>query len=365
MVYTGSAGGHPTSGVRPVQVVLVTGSSGFLGQHIVRLLQEDPSTVQEIRLFDARPFKNNMGHRTDKPMREVVGSICDVDTVTQAFSGVDCVIHCASLIDGGVFKNAEAMERINVQGTRNVIEACIGQGVAQLVYTGSVGVDDGSGDTGGDSVVNHCHAGPYADTKYRAEKLVLAANGRLLTDGQTPLRSLVLRVLPIYGEQDQIAITHYMRMSKLTMGTFVRMAAPRFQMSYVGNAAAAHLDATHRLARDADVSGQAFTVTDDTPTDGLQFMLPFVRSRGFAVSTFAVPYSVALVFGMLVTLVLTLLRPVYSPKFQFATASDIRYLYKAPLFDGTRTRTVLGCEPRFSVEEASRRSLSYYRAVQL
>ncbi|XP_029826198.2 3 beta-hydroxysteroid dehydrogenase type 7 [Ixodes scapularis] len=361
---TGGAAECLPLGGRPVTVVLVTGSSGFLGQHVVRLLQEDQSKVREIRLFDARPYKNNLGHRTDKPMREIVGTICDAEAVAQAFSGVECVIHCASLIDVNFFKNVEAMERVNVQGTRNVIEACIAQNVPHLVYTGTVGVDDGTGGWG-DSVVEHCHQGPYADTKHRAEQLVLAANARLLADGHSQLRTVVLRVLPIYGEQDQITCTQYMRMSKLTMGTVVRMAAPRMQMSYVGNAAAAHIHAMRRLARDGDISGQVFTVTDDTPTDGLQFMLPFVESRGLAVSRFALPYSVALVFSLLLTSVLTLLRPLYTIKVPFPTPSDIRYIFKAPFFDGTRAKTVLGFEPWFSVEESVRMSMSYYRAIQL
>ena len=41
-------------------VVLVTGGAGFLGQHIVHLLQEKTS-VREIRVFDIRAYRNNMG----------------------------------------------------------------------------------------------------------------------------------------------------------------------------------------------------------------------------------------------------------------------------------------------------------------
>lgn len=42
------------------QIVLVTGSSGCLGQHIVKLLHENDDTVQEIRCFDIKPFQNNL-----------------------------------------------------------------------------------------------------------------------------------------------------------------------------------------------------------------------------------------------------------------------------------------------------------------
>ena len=42
-------------------VVLVTGGSGFLGQHIVKLLQERASDVREIRVFDKTPYQNKLG----------------------------------------------------------------------------------------------------------------------------------------------------------------------------------------------------------------------------------------------------------------------------------------------------------------
>ena len=42
-------------------VILVTGGAGFLGKHIVRLLQEKATDVKEIRIFDTKPFVNDIG----------------------------------------------------------------------------------------------------------------------------------------------------------------------------------------------------------------------------------------------------------------------------------------------------------------
>jgi len=43
------------------EVILVTGGAGFLGQHVVRLLQERAKNVDEIRVFDTRPYRNKLG----------------------------------------------------------------------------------------------------------------------------------------------------------------------------------------------------------------------------------------------------------------------------------------------------------------
>ena len=46
------------------EVILVTGGAGFLGQHVVRLLQERAKNVDEIRVFDTRPYRNKLGKYT-------------------------------------------------------------------------------------------------------------------------------------------------------------------------------------------------------------------------------------------------------------------------------------------------------------
>ena len=46
---------------KPYDVVLVTGGSGFVGQHIVKLLQEKDKDVKEIRVFDRVPYTDKLG----------------------------------------------------------------------------------------------------------------------------------------------------------------------------------------------------------------------------------------------------------------------------------------------------------------
>ena len=43
------------------ETILITGASGFLGQHIVKLLQEKAENVEKIILFDVKPYRNKLG----------------------------------------------------------------------------------------------------------------------------------------------------------------------------------------------------------------------------------------------------------------------------------------------------------------
>lgn len=88
------------------------------------------------------------------------------------------------------------MERVNVHGTRNVIEQAVVHGVERLVYTSSASVIfDGSNLSNGDEKIAYC-ATPldaYTDTKARGEQLVLQA------DNQAGLRTVAIRPSGIFG----------------------------------------------------------------------------------------------------------------------------------------------------------------------
>ncbi|KAM7312585.1 putative 3 hydroxysteroid dehydrogenase [Ixodes scapularis] len=357
---------------RKIEVVLVTGSSGFLGQHVVKLLQEHDKTVKEIRLFDIKPYENNLKHTTEKPMKATVGDICNAKAVQEAFAGVDCVIHTAALVDVGMFPDTEALEAVNVEGTRTVIDACIRQNVPYLVFTSTVDVVVSSNHIffGAENTTftpKHFLMGPYAETKHRAEQLVLQANQRVLADGDTKFRTLVLRPTAMYGEQDQHFVVQFLKHAKASKNclTKIRSVDERFQVTYVGNAALAHLYAKDKLAVDESVAGEVFYVTDDTPLEDIyEFLRPFVECQGCRLSDYTVPYLLAILVLMLLALVLRLLRPVYRPRSFVPTPSAVTYICTSLFFNRTKATLRLGYYPAVSPDEAVQRSVSYYKAIQ-
>ncbi len=113
-------------------LAFVTGATGFLGSHVVRVLAEQGA---ELRLL-VRPtsdLRNLEGLDADR----VVGDLRDRASIAKALSGCDVVFHVAADYRLWVRDPAE-MYRSNVEGTRSLLEAARKQGVRRIVYTSSV-----------------------------------------------------------------------------------------------------------------------------------------------------------------------------------------------------------------------------------
>lgn len=103
--------------------ILVTGSSGHLGEALVRTLRARGDEVRGLDLL-ASPFTTH------------VGSLADAGLVQRAVRGMDFVLHAATLHKPHVATHTrQAFVETNVHGTLNVLEAALAGGATGLVYT--------------------------------------------------------------------------------------------------------------------------------------------------------------------------------------------------------------------------------------
>ena len=110
--------------------VVVTGASGHIGINLVRALVAEKRSVRAMAHHNHQVLEG-LG------VEIVQGDITDVASLSSAFEGAEVVYHLAGVIS--LLKNEwPLVERINVQGTRNVIEACRRSGVKRLVHFSSI-----------------------------------------------------------------------------------------------------------------------------------------------------------------------------------------------------------------------------------
>jgi dihydroflavonol-4-reductase len=113
-------------------VILVTGAAGHLGNVLVRKLLTNGEKVRALIL----PGENCTG-LSGLAVERMEGDITQRETLTQAFRGIDQVYHLAALVS--IIQGQESLlAKINVQGTRNMLDAALQAGVKRFIYTSSI-----------------------------------------------------------------------------------------------------------------------------------------------------------------------------------------------------------------------------------
>lgn len=114
-------------------IVLVTGATGFIGSQIAAALVARGDTVRVLRRETSRTIALD-----GLPLEHVFGDILDREAVDRAVAGCDLVFHVAALSSYWRAQRAE-IYRVNVDGTRTVMAACLAARVPRVVHTSSVG----------------------------------------------------------------------------------------------------------------------------------------------------------------------------------------------------------------------------------
>jgi len=144
--------------------VYVSGASGFIGTHVVRALRERGAEVRDERI-----------------------DLLDGPALERALRGCTALVHVAALYSYDA--SPARLRRVNVDGTRTVLEAAARAGIPRIVHTstaGTCGPVPGHSATEDDSPPAWELAVPYKQTKLEAERLALAA-GAVVVNPTAPV----------------------------------------------------------------------------------------------------------------------------------------------------------------------------------
>jgi nucleoside-diphosphate-sugar epimerase len=266
---------------------LVTGGGGFLGLYIVEQLVARGDTVR-VLCRGTYPRLDELG------VECCPGDIRDPASVAKACAGVETVFHVAAV--SGIWGPWQHYYGINTQGTENVIAACRSQHVARLVYTSSPSVIyDGHDHCGADETLPYpanylCH---YPHSKALAERAVLAANGG------GGLATTALRPHLIWGPRDNHLVPRLIARAKAGKLRRVGPGDNLISMSYVENAAHAHILAAGQLAPGSPVAGQAYFINEPKPVNLWQWIDELLALAGLPGVQKSISRSMAYAAGAL------------------------------------------------------------------
>ena len=182
---------------------LVIGGAGFIGSHVVaELLKEEVAEVIIYDNFTRGKLSNIEEFLEDRRCRVFAdgGDIRDVDVLNKAMEGIDGVFHLAAMWLLHCKEYPRTAFEVNIQGTFNVLEACVKNGIKRLVYSSSASVY-------GDAVeIPMTEEHPFNNKNfYGATKIAGEAMCRAFYD-RYGLEYVGLRYMNVYGpHQDQTA----------------------------------------------------------------------------------------------------------------------------------------------------------------
>ena len=173
--------------------VMVTGASGFIGSWVVDRLLATGHEVSVLALPGTVGQIRQQGRVSITP-----GDLGQLDLVSEALDGIETVVHIAGLVPPSP---AAELQRVNVSGTKSLLNACIGVRVPHLIYLSSTAVykpmpwpaqwPTDETYPRGDHLYGDVAA--YARSKCDGEDAVMLAGE------QTPLRYTIVRAPVVYG----------------------------------------------------------------------------------------------------------------------------------------------------------------------
>ncbi|XP_032091110.1 3 beta-hydroxysteroid dehydrogenase type 7 isoform X2 [Thamnophis elegans] len=351
------------------QTYLVMGGCGFLGKHLVEMLLEQEPNLAEIRVFD---LHLDQSMRSLDRVTLIQGDISNPEDVTPAVKGAHVVIHTASLVDVWGRVPPQKIMAVNVQGTKNVIEACVTQGVQYLIYTSSMEVV-------GPNIKGHpfyrcnedtkyeaIHHHPYPLSKAKAERLVIEANGQVMPNGKR-LVTCALRPTGIYGE-NHLLMKEFYENGLMTKKYMIRAipASVEHGRVYVGNVAWMHLLVAQKIQEDPSIiGGQVYFCYDDSPYKSYEdFNMEFLRPCGFRLlgSRPLLPFFLLHLIALLNALLQWLLKPfcVYAP-----ILNPYTLIIASTTFTIQTDKALkhFGYQPCFTWEESRNRTIGWLKEV--
>ena len=322
---------------------LVTGGGGFLGHYIVEqlLARADEVTVfargyyPEIERIGARLVRGNVGNAVE---------------IKAACANMDVVFHVAAR--AGFWGSWDSFYQANVAGTKHVVEACRAQGVAKLIYTSSPSVvfNNEPHEGADESLPYPTHfENFYSHTKAMAERLVLEANG-------PELLTVSLRPHLIWGPRDTQILPRIIARARAGKIFQVGDGTNKVDLTYVEDAARAHLLAADALQSGSAVAGSVYFISQNEPVALWPWLNNLLARLNLPPVKRRISLPVARAIGTLLEVTYRTARLKGEPRLTRFLASELAMSH---YYDISRARRDFGYQPSFSMAEALEKTIAY------
>jgi dihydroflavonol-4-reductase len=319
--------------------VLITGGTGFIGS---RLCAACVARGDRVRVL--RRERSRLVALARLPVEFVVGDLLDGDALARAVGGCDLVFHAAA-ISSYWRARRDQIERVNVDGTRALVDACLRAGVPRLVHTSSaaaVGIASAGMADEATPFDELSATFAYATSKRRAEEIVRAAIPR-------GLAVVIVNPAVVIGAGD-----HYLNAGSMV----VAYGRGRVPVVPPGGACVADVDAVtqgHLAAAERGRVGERYILGGEN-LSYLRLAQTIAEAAGVRPPRLVVPAGL---LGAAASAVDAFNR--VNPRPPTLTGEQVRLSRLNYFFDSTKAVNELGY-PLMPARQAVSKALAWYRA---
>ena len=326
---------------------LVTGGGGFLGRYIVEQLIERGDDVT-VFARGAYPELADIGATL------VRGDVQNQPAVHDACKGMATVFHVAA--QAGIWGTWESFYQPNVVGTQNIIAACRAQDVPKLIFTSSPSVVfDNRPHVHSDESLPYPnrYENFYSHTKALAEQAVIKANS-------PDLLTVSLRPHLIWGPRDPHLLPRLIVRARAGQLMQVGAGDNQVDITYVEDAARAHLLAADALQPESLVAGSIYFISQDEPVNLWTWTHDLLQKLDIPLIKRRISLGTARTIGAVMETTYRLLRLPGEPRMTRFLASELALSH---YYDITRAKRDFGYQPRFSIETALEKTLPFLQEI--
>ncbi|KAH6768287.1 Rossmann-fold superfamily protein [Perilla frutescens var. frutescens] len=355
---------------------VVTGGLGYVGTALCFELVR--RGARQVRAFDLRPESPWSHDLRRHGIRCIQGDVSKKEDVEKALQGADCVFHLASYgMSGKEMLQFGLVDKININGTCHVLDACLEHGVSRLVYVSTYNVV-----FGGQEIINgnealpyfpiDDHVDPYGRSKSIAEQLVLKHNGQPFKKKKGKLYSCAIRPAAIYGPGEERHLPRIIQLAKLGLLPFkIGEMNVKSDWIYVDNIVLAMLLASMGLLDDIPgrvglpvAAGQAYFISDGCPVNSFEFLRPLLEGLDYDLPKLTLPVPQALFLGKLFWVFYSLMYPWLSRRWLPQPLILPAEVYKVGVthyFSFLKAKEELGYRPLVSPQEGMAATIAYWK----
>lgn len=333
------------------KTALVTGAAGFIGSHLVEALCNDGVVVTAL-VLPGDPASNLQGSHA----KILHGDIRDRSSLASAMRGIETVYHLAAISHHDARLPDRDYEAVNVQGTRNVLEAADEAGVKYVLFTATIEAVGLSKD--GNPLTEESPQMPrniYGQSKLDAENLVRAYTSR------RGMKTVVVRPPMTYGPRELILVDRLFKIVQRGIYPLIGSGKALTEFCYVKNQVLGI-----RLAAEKGRSGEVYFISDHRSYTIEEIVGAIGKEMGRKVFTPHIPVPAALVMGFVFEVLSKVLRfypflipqtgrPPFSRKTVAWTSESRLYV------SIEKARRELGYNPPFDLSGGIRETVAWYR----